>query len=251
MTVADLRAIIRDEISSVITERLERMADSIKQLAEIRTTVNSMEDSLNHTTSRLDDLHKVTLPSLAKHVEKLSTALVFQTLDIDTHRRKWNLTIQGLNGPAGEDESATRKTCVSFARQKLGVTQAKEDDLAACHRLKNTANAGVIVRFRDLQARNNWLDGARRLRGSGLNISIQPDLPPVLRQLKTELLNIRKGLNAEDKPRSSIRYIAYWPYVELVVPGKSERVRPSITREAIAKEVLKESPLFPVTEPTG
>lgn len=254
MTVSDLRNIIREEINNAIKsqveKRLDSLEESIKQMTEIRSTVSAMEDSLNFTSSRLDDLHKVTLPALAKHVESISTALVFQTLDLDVHRRKWSLTIQGLTGNAGEPEDATRRACVNLAQEHLGVTNAKDDDLAACHRLKQEANAGVIIRFRDLQDRNRWLDGARNLKGGGLRISIGPDLPPVLRQLKTELLNIRKSLPKEQKSRSNIRYLAQWPYVELTTAGNSKRVRPSITKEAIAESVLKVKPFLTLTEPT-
>ena len=85
-----------------------------------------------------------------KYVGSIATALEFQTLDLDVHRRKWSLTFQGLEGVAGESEVVTRKACISLAKASLGVKDAKEEDLAACHRLKREANAGVILRFRDL-----------------------------------------------------------------------------------------------------
>ena len=248
MTVDDLRLIIREElneaIKSKVEPRLDRLEESIKQIVELRSTVTAMEESMNYTTSRLDDLHKDTLPALAKHVESIATALAFQTLDLDVHRRKWSLTIQGLEGVAGESEVVTRKACISLAKASLGVKDAKEEDLAACHRLKREANAGVILRFRDLSDRNRWLEGARNLRGSGLNYRISPDLPPVLRPLKTNLLDIRKSLPADQKQKSTVRYLAQWPYVELATAGKFERIKPTASREAIAGQIFKMNPLF-------
>ena len=70
MTVDDLRLIIREElneaIKSKVEPRLDRLEESIKQIVELRSTVTAMEESMNYTTIRLDDLHKDTLPALAK-----------------------------------------------------------------------------------------------------------------------------------------------------------------------------------------
>ena len=253
MTIGDLRGLIQEEmnkiIKSQIDERLTRMEDSIKVMSDYGKTLASVEAACNHTSQRLDALHDTTLPNLASHSQKVADALVFQTLDLDVHRRKWNLTLQGLPGEAGENENVTRRSCIKLAREKLGITEAKEDDFSACHRLKQGPNAGIIIRFRDLRDRNMWLDSAKRLKDSQMKISLSPDLPPKLRQLKTELLNIRKGLPTEQKSRSTVRYLAQWPYVELSVAGRTDRIRPTIPKETIVKQVLDTEPLFKVVEP--
>ena len=254
MTIGDLRGLIQEEmnkiIKSQIDERLTRMEDSIKVMSDYGKTLASVEAACSHTSQRLDALHDTTLPNLASHIQKVADALVFQTLDLDVHRRKWNLTLQGLPGEAGENENVTRRSCIKLAREKLGITEAKEEDFSACHRLKQGPNAGIIIRFRDLRDRNMWLDNAKRLKDSQMKISLSPDLPPKLRQLKTELLNIRKGLPIEQKSRSTVRYLAQWPYVELSVAGRTDRIRPTIPKETIVKQVLDTEPLFKVAEPT-
>ena len=71
------------------------------------------------------------------------------SLDIDMHRRKWSLTIQGLKGAADEDEDTTRQACVNLAKQHLKITDASVFDFSSCHRLANKENAGIIIRFKD------------------------------------------------------------------------------------------------------
>ena len=190
------------------------------------------------------------MPALASHIQKITDGPVFQNLDLDVHRRKWNLTLKGLPGEAGEKENITRLSCIKLAREKLGITDAKEEDFSTCHRLRQGPNCGIIIRFRDLRDRNMWLDNAKCLKDTQMKMSISPDLSHKLRQLKTELLNIRKGLPTEQNTRSTVRYLAQWPYIELSVAGRADKIRPTIPRETIVKQVLETDPLFKVVEPT-
>ena len=48
-------------------------------------------------------------------------------------------------GEAGEDESTTRRACVSLAQNKLAVDDANVADLAACHRLNAKAGSAIIA----------------------------------------------------------------------------------------------------------
>ena len=50
------------------------------------------------------------------NIQELTTGLVFQTMDLYVHWRKWSLTIHGLKGEAGEDEEVTRDACVKPAK---------------------------------------------------------------------------------------------------------------------------------------
>ena len=144
----------------------------------------------------------------------ISTALTQRLLELDVHRRKWSLNLQGVKGPAGEAENVTRQKVVDFATNKLGI-QAATTDYAACHRLSQEANSCIIMRFQDLSQRNAWLDCAKNLRHHAdcNGVSISPDLPNDLRPLKTELLNLRKNLPSEQKKNSTIRYLKKWPFV--------------------------------------
>ena len=50
------------------------------------------------------------------NIQELTTGLVFQTMDLYVHWRKWSLTIHGLKGEAGEDKEVTRDACVKPAK---------------------------------------------------------------------------------------------------------------------------------------
>ena len=220
----------------------------LKHTLAIKETVEAVEKAVDYTSSRLDDIYKVSLPALTKHVEQVAVGLAMQTLDLDVHRRKWTLTIQGLKRPADEVEDETRAACVALARDYLQVDNASDTDLAACHRLSKRADSGVIVRFKDLKQRNLWLSGAKHLKNHSDKISVSQDLPPVLRSLKTELLGKRKNLPPPQKSKSNLRYLKSWPYIELKT-GTGSIIRPSATRESIATAVVGFSPLLSVPEP--
>ena len=115
--------------------------------------------------------------------------------------------------------------------------------MASCHRLKQTANAPIILRFTDIAQRNAWLFGAKNLRDGPHpdNVSLSPDMPPVLRELKTQLLNIRKDMPAEQRKLCSVRYLAQWPYTELKVHGQGVKQH-AISRASIVEKVLGFNP---------
>ena len=125
-----------------------------------------------------------------------------------------------------------------FAVEKLKI-EAHMSDYAACHRLSQEPNAGVIMRFKDLSQRNAWVNGAKNLKNQPncKNFSISPDLPNDLRPLKTELLNKRKSLPFEQKRESNIRYLRQWPYVELRIKHQPT-IRPSESVANVCERVL-------------
>ena len=116
-------------------------------------------------------------------------------------------------------------------------------DFAACHRLAQKGNAGVIIRFRDLAQRNLWLSNPKNVRTLKDPISISPNIPPVLRPLKTELVHKRKALPATTKKGARVKYLNKWPYVELTVPDYPT-IRHSSTKESIVESVIGFKPYF-------
>ena len=180
----------------------------------MKQTVDALDKSAEFTASQLE------IPKIENNMKKIASALIMQTLDLDVHRRKWSLTIHGLNGDRGEDDSTTRRKCIALAKNVLGVDDADPRYITACHRLKHSDNSGVIIRFCDLSQRNKWLAGARNLQRHPGKISVSPYLPLVLRSLKNDLLVKWKGLPPADKAKSRINYISRWPYVTLAVAGK-------------------------------
>ena len=246
MSQDDLRKLIRDEVSSIIKEevgdRLSRLEDEVAKLTAIPQKVSALEVSADAINVRIDELYTTAIPAINGHIEKIANALALQTLDIDMHRRKWSITIQGLAGPANEDESTTRDACVRLARTHLGITDAAANDFAACHRLKPAVNAGIIARFNDLAKRNAWLANAKNLKNSGLSVSIAPDLPPKIRPLKTELLNVRKDMSPDQKRQATVRYLKQWPYVQLKCAG-DKIIKPSLSQRELTTSILGFDPL--------
>ena len=191
--IAAIKQVVREEMGQIST-RLDSIDKTLTSLMEIQQRIEVVEESIQFTSSRLDSLATEILPALSDHMANLAESLALQTLQIDVHRRKWNIVIHGIEGPAGEEETATRDKCVTFARQVLKVEDANAWHLAACHRLSRKENAGIIIRFLDLSQRDRWLSGSKHLKGYTRKISISQDLPPVLRPLKDSLMLTRSKL---------------------------------------------------------
>ena len=246
-----IRNTLRDELQAVVkqevSDRLDRFEQQLTQLSALQKEMGDVSASLEFTSKRLDDLKSSSLSALYNHVERITSTLAFQTLDIDMHRRKWSLTINGLKGKPSEDDVDTRNACVRLARNHLGIPDADASDLAACHRLARKEDAGIILRFRDLSARNEWLSGAKNLKGHSDAISISPDVPPVLRPIRNDLLQKRKALSSDDKKGAHIRYLRQWPYMELIV-GKTRKIRSDIKKDSIVEGILGFNALYVPTE---
>ena len=152
-------------------------------------------------------------------------------------------------GPAAEKEASTRAACTKFASETLKIEDADAISLAACHRLSRKKDAGIIVRFNDLADRDKWMAGTQNLKGLDKRYSVCPDLPPVLRKLKDELMLERKQLSPELKNKARVRYVQKWPFVELRIEGRPTQ-RPKIPKTAITESVIGFDPLFKVLEST-
>ena len=185
-----IRNTIRDEIQAVVkqevSDRLDRFEQQLTQLSALQQQMGDVSASIHFISKKLEGLKSSSLPALYSHVGRIAEALAMQTLDLDMHRRKWSLTINGIKGASDEDDVDTRNACVQLARDHLGIPDADPNDLAACHRLARKEDVGIILRFRDLSRRNECLFGAKNLKGhsDAISISISPDVPPVLRAVK-------------------------------------------------------------------
>ena len=254
VSMEELRKVIQEEVRGVMatefTPQLNRIEEDIKAISALQTQIADVEKALEHTSRRIDDIYTHAMPNLASHVSAIANALSLRLFDIDVHRRKWSLTLQGLPGSANESEDTTRTKCANLATQVLKLEGSSVDDFSACHRLKQSANSGIIVRFKDLKKRNDWLASTKNLKGTDYSeVSIGPDLPPALRPLKKELLNIRRQLPPQEKKKCNIRYLRSWPYVQLCREGQ-EPIRPTIPVAEIVTKALSIDPLLRITEPT-
>ena len=144
----------------------------------------------------------------------------------------WLLTITPESGPLSFKDLRARH-----------IDDADRTQVAACHRLNQTADAPVIIRFCDLDGRDKWLQNAKRLRDNPRKISLSPDLSPVLRPIKKDLMAKRRSLSDDLKKRSSIRYLKSWPYVELKVNGH-RHCESDITKNDIIKQFTDVNPVL-------
>ena len=238
----------REELGDIST-RLENIDRTLASVVEVQRRMEVVEESIQFTSERLDALATDVLPALSNHMARIAESLAHQTLQIDVHRRKWNVIIHGIDGPAGEEEGVTRTKCVNFAREVLKVADADAWHLTACHRLSRKPNAGVILRFTDLAQRDRWLAGTKNLRGHTNKISVSVDLPPILRPLKNNLMLMRSKLEPNIKSKSRVRHLPQWPFVELRIEGQSPK-RHQETLASITAKVLGFYRVFRVNENT-
>ena len=113
----------------------------------------------------------------------------------------------------------------------------------ACHRLSRKKNAGIIIRFLDLSEHDRWLAATKHLKHVTKKISLSPDLPPVIRPLKDELMQARSELAPELKRKSKMRYTPQWPFVYLHIDGQQPR-KPTKTLADVVEAVTELRPLL-------
>ena len=128
----------------------------------------------------IEEIKSTVVPNLDKKYENVTTKTCMNVLDIDTHRRKWSLVINGLKGEQNESDVITRNKVKEFATNVLKVDNAKNHNFSACHRLSQRPDSGIIIKFLDLSDRNAWLMNAKNLKGADQNVSLSPDLHPCL-----------------------------------------------------------------------
>ena len=242
--IEDMIPLIRQVIKEEVSQRLDQLEQKINEIVLLRSTVNKCEAKLNEfersvefSGSQINDLIQETIPSLETKFKEMTETVCTKILDIDVHRRKWSLIISGLSGQEREQETNTRAKVKMFASEKLKIDDAEAHQMAACHRLNQNKDAPVIARFVDLDHRNKWLSSAKNLKGSNENISITPDIPPVLRPLKIDILQQRKALPAAQKSTSTVKYLPRWPYISLSIKGQPTKYS-SISQETIMKNYL-------------
>ena len=218
-------------IALIVDKLLDRKLG--EQTAHIDT---SLSEQITVLSEKYENLKTKTLPALATHVATVTNQLALRNLELETHRRKWNLILHGVGGEEGESQNTTREKVLRFAKDNLKLKNNELDmHFAACHRLSRNKDAGIIIRFCDLGQRDLWMSSTRNLKGS--KFSLAPDLPPKVRPLKNAIMLHRKSLNEEARRKSKVRYLAQWPFVELRLDDKNT-FRPQVALEQIVGDVL-------------
>jgi hypothetical protein len=236
-----IRDIVSSELGSLksdITDALSSLKSLQSTVSSLKTTVEGIESGLNDCSTKVEKTQTVFLPNLNDKINEISTALAMHMIDIDNHSRKWSLIVSGLKGEAHEPQIITRQSCLTLAKDSLGIDDALNTSLAACHRLKQELNAPIIIRFTDLDVRDNWLRRAKNLRNHPDKVSISPDVAPAIRPLKNDILDQRRKLSDEQRRHSQVKYLKQWPYFELHVNGKRHSA-PNISKADVIKAYTK------------
>ena len=238
---------IREVIKEEVVPKLDKLEEKIDEIKNIKDTlvqhtksIQDIEKSIQETDRQLKEFKEKTIPDLEKKCLDMTVKTCLNNLDLDTHRRKWTLILNGIQGEAGEQEKDTRTKVRDFASKQLKVAGVDHHGFAACHRLAQTQNAGIIVRFLDLAHRNSWLSNAKNMKNSSSKVSLSPDLHPCLRPLKSDILKARRNLPPEQKRVAQIRYMPSWPYVCLKIRGRPT-VTPAISKETIVNSYLEKN----------
>jgi hypothetical protein len=239
-----IRQTVKDAIREEITDKLDKLELKVNELTSLKKTVTAnsqiiqtLQDSVAFSSNEIDEVRSKTIPDLRNKFDDLSIKMCMNILDMDTHRRKWTLIINELQGISGETEVETRTKVQNFAINSLKVPRADSHPFGACHRLAQKDNAGIIIRFTDLAHRNSWLMNARNLKNSASKVSLSPDLHPCLRPLKSDILKIRKNLPPGRKQLTTVKYLPSWPYVCLKERGKPA-IHHRISKETIVNSYL-------------
>lgn len=224
--------------------------DSLKgKVQTVEFRMDNLEDTIQTYESRIEALELANVVTRTEHEKNLETAkiqfeknlqtVIFSNLDKDVHDRKWQLILSGIPGQAGESKFMTRQKIQDLGFALFG--QEYSPYLTACHRLKQTVNARIIVQFSDLDDRDFWLENASKLKNYNQHynekISFSVDLPPVLRRLKDDLLLKRKSLSVDNRILASLHYLQHWPYVSLRVK-QHDTIHHKFGKHDIVKAVL-------------
>ena len=138
---ARLEDTIENKVTSAVADALDKrlkpfQEDVLKRLSELekhmsivsklKEVVEDVEKSLEFHVKQVQDIQTQVLPDLAAHFSDALTSVALQNVDLNVHRRKFSLVVQGIPGPASEDSADTRKAVISMAKTQMGVADAKE-----------------------------------------------------------------------------------------------------------------------------
>ena len=103
----ELLAAIKWDIKDAVGTQLAHIDKALTQLVQINERIECLEHSMQVTSDRLEDAITTMLPAITAHMSHLAEALARMKLELEVHRRKWNLVIHGIQGDAKEDGAVT------------------------------------------------------------------------------------------------------------------------------------------------
>jgi hypothetical protein len=232
-TISKALSAVEGKVETVST----RVSDLEQKLEALTIQVSeNVKSIVDHDTS-MDEIQHAAIPALKVETTYRNNALAIKCIEEQMHKRKWSIIVSGVPGEQREHESRTRESMITFAHRDLQIEQANQTNFAACHRLKNTANAPVLVTFLDLAQKDTWLRKAHLLRNAPTKMAITQDLPPSLRELRNEVYERKKSLPELQQRQYTIRYHLAWPFVEMKTPN-GDTLKPKSTKAELVSKFL-------------
>jgi hypothetical protein len=232
-----MKAIIGDAVHDAISIEIKKVHEVV-QLA-VSTAVKDLQDKVTALEGKLESITNTNESlidentQLKKELSKVAVTSAMQDITREMYSRKWNIILHGIPGLPKEEELTTENTVRQMAVEHLKIDNAMDKTqhpFAACHRLSGAKDAGIIIKFGNLTSKNHWLASAKNLKNSSMNISISPDTPRCLKELRTEILNYRKKLQPEQKKAAKIQYSQTWPFITLKL-GDGSHYKPKFCAE--------------------
>ena len=168
----------------------------------------------------------------------------------------WNLRSTGESGiwSSTGSRAPRRKTklwlakCVGASRRRSYVSRTLMPQCllpAIVSRLSATQESSSVSWTS--HSVTNGCRVPRTIKNYNKKISISPDLPPVLRPAKDELLQERSKLPLQTKQKSRIKFLPQWPFVQMKVEGRAPKSSSLILR-AVTTSMAGVDPLLKLNE---
>ena len=237
----DLKRDIQDKFDNInnLMAGIANLPDQMAGLAK-EETVNGLVAQLNAVRQSVVDIHQEMNEKFDELEEEtrareekrdvIQRAIIQRQIRQDVHGRKWALTIYGLPGPEGESEEETAARLADWGTTKLLRPNISPNIMfKACHRLNHAAaDAPIYAMFHNLWERNGWLKAASTHLKQEDRISIVPDVPEALRDMRANLLDRRFDIRQQGG-RATLRYLKEWPFFALHAEypdGRKEVLKP-------------------------
>ena len=85
-------------INAILENTNQKTDETLAKVSAMQASVFELERAAADVSMRVETVERTSLPALAAHVATVTTNLASYTMDLDVHRRKWPLLIQGLKG---------------------------------------------------------------------------------------------------------------------------------------------------------
>lgn len=221
------------------------IADLSKQLTGMETRlsgeINEQKTEITKISKQLDNIENKILPNLQKEIDDLKEDMndrteiaALKAISADVYSRKTSIILYGL--PGTEHKKQTRKNVLKVAE----YLHLQKPALTATHRLGRDNGAPIIVKFQDLDDKDDWISNSKKLKDYRLDnetvkLSLSPCLPPILGRLKQSVFDKRNDIRG-----AKVQYADKYPFVYGVKPN-GDRFYPDVSTKDLAIAFYKKS----------